>query len=322
MRQMKYAEALAEAVHMSMAADPRVTLVWGSMMGAAGGAPMAPIRADFANRILDPPISEAGMSGIAVGAAMSGARPIVPFGTASFMFRAWDQVLHEAGTVHYMSNGASTAPIVFHMLHGVRGAGAPQHSQSPQAMLWNSPGLEIVLAATPADVKGLFRTAIKSDNPTIFIDHVKLSTMEGPVPEGDYEIPFGVADIKRQGSDVTIIATSLQVHTALEAAGSLAADGIEAEVVDPRTIAPLDEQTILDSVAKTGRLVVVDECTPRCSVASEIAATVTEKAFRALKAAPARVNRLPAHIPYSPVLENFIAPSAERVIAAVKKVMG
>ena len=201
MRQMKYGEALAEAVHMSMAADPRVIMVWGSMMGLAGAKPMEPVRADFPDRILDPPISEAGMSGIAVGAAMAGARPIVPFGTASFMFRAWDQVLHEAGTVHYMSNGASTAPVVFHMLHGIRGAGAPQHSQSPQAMIWNCPGLEIVLASSPADVKGLFRTAIESNNPTLFIDHVKLMNREGPVPDGDYHIPFGVADIKRQGVD-------------------------------------------------------------------------------------------------------------------------
>lgn len=321
MPRMQYGEALAQAIHDSMAADPRVVLVWGSMMGLAGAKPMAPIRADFPDRILDPPISEAGLAGIAVGAAMAGARPILPFGTGSFSFRAWDQILHEAGTCHYMSNGASTAPVVFHMLHGIRGAGAPQHSQSPQAMMWNCPGLEIVLPSTPADVKGLFRSAIKSDNPTVFIDHARLMITEGEVPEGDYDIPLGTADIKRAGDDVTIVATSLQVLTALEAADALAADGIAAEVVDLRTLVPLDSAAVLASVAKTGRLVVVDECAPHCSVASEIAAMVAEEGFHHLKAPIARVTRMQAPVPYSKVLEDFISPRPDRVVDAVRRLV-
>lgn len=319
---MKYAEALAAAVHESMAADPSVVLVAGSMMGLAGSAPMAPVRADFADRILEPPISEAGLAGICIGAAMNGARPILPFGTGSFSFRAWDQILHEAGSCHYMSNGATTVPMVFHMLHGLRGGGAAQHSYSPQAMMWNCPGLEIVLPSSPADVKGLFRTAIKSNNPTLFIDHAKLTVTEGEVPDGDYDIPFGVADIKRAGGDVTIVATSLQVLTALEAAETLAAEGIEAEVVDLRTLAPFDADTVLSSVAKTGRLAVVDECTPYCSVASEVAAMVAEDGFDLLKAPIRRINRLAAPTPYAAVLEEAIAPTAGRVADAVRALVG
>lgn len=319
---MRYADALAAAVHESMAADPRVVLIAGSMMGLAGAAPMAPIRKDFADRIFEPPISEAGLSGICVGAAIAGARPILPFGTGSFSFRAWDQILHEAGTCHYMSNGASTVPMVFHMLHGLRGGGAPQHSYSPQSMMWNCPGLEIVLPSSPADVKGLFRSAVKSDNPTLFIDHAKLTVTEGEVPDGDYDIPFGVADIKRTGGDVTIVATSLQVLTALEAAETLAADGIEAEVVDLRTLVPLDTEAVLSSVAKTGRLIVVDECNPRCSIASEIAATVAEEGFDLLKAPIARVNRMAAPVAAAKVLEDYISPTPARVVEAARRLVG
>jgi len=321
MREMTYAEALAEAIYDSMADDPTVALVWGSMMGLAGAKLMAPVRNDFADRILDPPISEAGIAGIGVGAALAGARPIIPFGTASFMFRAWDQIIHEAGTARYMSNGAATAPMVFHALHGIRGGGAPQHSQSPQAMAWNAPGIEIVLASTPADIKGLFRTAVKSDNPTIVFDHGKLMGMKGPVPDGDYDIPFGVADIKRKGGDVTIVATSLQVHTALAAADELAKDGIEAEIVDLRTLVPLDTEAILASLLRTGRLVIVDECAPRCSVASEIAATVAEEGFDLLKAPIRRVMRMEAPVPYSPVLEAELSPRPDRIVAAVRSVV-
>ena len=322
MREMTYAEALAEAVYDSLADDPAVTLVWGSMMGLAGAKLMAPVRNDFADRILDPPISEAALAGIGVGAALAGARPIIPFGTASFMFRAWDQILHEAGVARYMSNGAATAPMVFHALHGIRGGGAPQHSQSPQAMAWNAPGIEIVLASTPADIKGLFRSAVKSDNPTVVLDHARLMGIKGPVPDGDYDIPFGVADIKRKGGDVTVVATSWQVHTALAAAEVLARDGIEAEIVDLRTLVPLDTEAILASLLGTGRLVVVDECAPRCSVASEIAATVAEEGFDLLKAPIRRVMRADAPVPFSPTLEDRMSPRPADVVDAVRSVMG
>src|SRR5512145_3069337 len=207
-----------------------------------------------------------------------------------------------------MTNGAITVPVVFYAMHGMRGGGAAQHSGSPQAVLWNCPGLEIVLPASPADAKGLLASALKSNNPTFFLTHAKLLGLEGPVPEGPHEVPLGRADIKRPGRDVTIVATSYMVVVALAAAEALAREGIEAEVVDPRTLVPLDEEAILGSVARTGRIVIVDECHLRCSTASEIAATVAEKGFGSLKAPPVRVARADVPTPFSAPLEAAIAP--------------
>ncbi len=252
---------------------------------------------------------------------MAGARPFVDLSTAAFSFCAWSQLANEAAVAHYMSNGSIKVPVVYHMLHGVRGGGAPQHSHSPQAMLWNAPGLEIVAPSTPADVKGLLRTAIRSDNPTIVVNHSKLMAVEGEVPEGDYLIPFGVADIKRRGRDVTVVATSLMVQEALIAAAELAREGIEIEIVDPRTQVPFDEKTILDSVARTGRLVVADECPLRGGVASEITATIAEKGFGLLKAAPIRVARADTPVPLSPVLEDAVTPNHTKIAAAVQRVL-
>jgi pyruvate/2-oxoglutarate/acetoin dehydrogenase E1 component len=321
MRTISHAEALVEAVCECMAEDPHVALVWGSIMGVGGNNEHAErIKRDFGDRIFHPPISEAGIAAIATGAAMEGVRTIFPVGTASFMFRAWDQIIHEAGAAHYMSNGRVKAPLVIHVVHGLRGGGAVQHSQSPQAMLWNAPGIEIAIPSCPADAKGLMRTAIKSDNPTIFIDHQELTRRTGEVPEGPYDIPFGVADIKRDGRDVTIVAASLQVVHSLEAAEILAKDGIEAENVDLRSLVPLDEDAILKSVKKTGRLVVVDECAPRCSIASEIISVVAEKGMDLLRAPPVRVNRLPVHVPSNQDLEGFLGPNTGRIVEAVKGV--
>jgi pyruvate dehydrogenase E1 component beta subunit len=206
-------------------------------------------------------------------------------------------------------------------MHGVRGGGAAQHSGSPQAMLWNCPGLEIVLPSSPADAKGLLVTALRSNNPTFFITHSKLLGVEGLVPEGPYEIPLGRAEIKRPGRDVTIVATSYMVVVALAAAEALARDGIEAEVVDPRTLVPLDEDTILASVARTGRVVIVDECHLRCSTASEIAATIAEKGFTTLKAPPVRVARADVPTPFSAPLEAAVTPDRDKVIKAVRRVL-
>ena len=320
-RHITYAEAVAEAIRESLAADPAVALLSGGFMGLDGPHHIAAaIREEFGDRIMTPPISEAAIAGMAVGAAMAGARPIFPIGTGSFMLRAWDQILHEAATARAMSGGKVKVPVVFHLLHGLRGGGGAQHSLSPQAMLWNWPGLEIVLPATPADAKGLFRAAVQSDNPTVFVGHAKLMGEKGPVPEGDYTLPFGKAAVRREGGDVSIVATSLQVLTALAAAETLAADGIEADVIDLRSLRPLDTDTVLALVEKTGRLVVADECPLRCSVASEIAATVAEEGFRHLKAPIARVTRDPVTVPFSPVLEDAIAPSAERIVSAARRV--
>jgi pyruvate/2-oxoglutarate/acetoin dehydrogenase E1 component len=320
---MTHAEALVAAIRECMDEDDNVALVWGSLMGVGGNNDhVEHIKADFADRIFHPPISEAAIAAIATGAAMDGVRTIFPMGTASFMFRAWDQIIHEAGAAHYMSNGAVSIPAVFHVVHGLRGGGSVQHSQSPQSMLWNAPGIEIAMPSCPADAKGLMRAAIKSNNPTVFIDHQKLNKRSGEVPDGAYDIPFGVADIKREGADVTIVATSLQVVHALEAAETLSAAGIEAEIVDLRSLVPLDEKAILTSVGKTGRLLVVDEAPPRCSVASEVVATVVEKGMNLLKASPVRLNRLPVHVPANVALEDFVGPNTDRIVEAAKTLCG
>jgi acetoin:2,6-dichlorophenolindophenol oxidoreductase subunit beta len=320
---MTHAEALVAAIRECMDEDDNVALVWGSLMGVGGNNDhVQHIKADFADRIFHPPISEAAIAGIVTGAAMDGVRTIFPMGTASFMFRAWDQIIHEAGAAHYMSNGAVSIPAVFHVVHGLRGGGSVQHSQSPQSMLWNAPGIEIAMPSCPADAKGLMRTAIKSNNPTVFIDHQKLNKRTGEVPDGPYDIPFGVADIKREGGDITIVAASLQVVHALEAAGTLSAVGIEAEIVDLRSLVPLDEEAILTSVGKTGRLLVVDEAPPRCSVASEVVATVAEKGMDLLKAPPVRLNRLPVHVPANVALEDFVGPNTIRIVEAAKQLCG
>lgn len=322
MKQMSYAAALADALYEAMARDPRVSLVSGHILGLGPQRTlMDRIYAEFPDRILEPPNGEAAIAGMGAGAAMVGARPLVNFSTGNFSYLAFSQFANDAGVARHMSNGQIAVPVVYFALHGVRGGGAAQHSGSPQAMLWNCPGLEIVLPASPADAKGLLTTAIKSDNPTVFLGHGKLLGREGPVPEGPHATPFGQAEIKRQGRDVTIVATSYMVVVALEAAERLAHDGIEAEILDPRTLVPLDEAAILASVARTGRLVVVDECHLRCSVASEITAMVSEKGFPSLKAPPRRVARADVPTPYSPVLEAALTPDADKVVAAVKRVL-
>jgi len=273
-------------------------------------------------RIFDPPISEIGFCGLAVGAATAGLRPIVDVGTASFIFNAWPTVVNEAANVHYMTGGQTRAPVVFHILHGLRGGGAAQHSHSPQAMLWNAPGLQIMLPSSPKDVKGLVRTAAMSDSPTIWLDHPRLLEVKGQVPEVRYSIPFGQAEVKRVGKDVSIVATSFMVQRALGAAEELAKQGIDAEVVDPRTLVPLDKETILGSVAKTGRVVVVDECHKSCGVAAEIAAIVAEEGYSSLKGPIKRVATADVPVPFSPRLEAAIEPTEEKIVAAVRSLVG
>jgi pyruvate dehydrogenase E1 component beta subunit len=323
MKQTSYAAAIVDALRISLAEDPRVSLVGSYVLGLGPERVlMDSIRAEFADRIYDPPTSEAAIVSVGAGAAMAGARPFVDIGTASFSYVGWSPLVNEAAVARHMSGGQLRVPVVYHMLHGLRGGGAAQHSHSPQAMLWNAAGLEIVVPSSPYDVKGLLRTAIKSDNPTVFIDHARLMDIEGPVPEGDYSVPFGRADIKRPGRDVTVVATSYVVHAALAAAERLAAEGIEVEVVDPRTLVPLDHGTILDSVGRTGRLVVVDETNLSCGVASEISAIVAEEGFSLLRAPILRVARPNVPTPFSKPLEDAITPTADRVCAAVRKVLG
>jgi len=322
MRKISYAAAIVEALRTSLAEDPRVSLVGSYVLGLGPKRVlMDPIRAEFPDRIYDPPTSEAAIVSLGAGAAMAGARPFVDIGTASFSYVGWSPLVNEAAVAHHMSNGAVRVPVVYHMLHGLRGGGAAQHSHSPQAMLWNAAGLEIVLPSSPYDVKGLIRSAIKSDNPTVFVNHARLMDIEGDVPEEDYAIPLGRGDIKRNGRDVTLIATSYIVQTALAAAETLAGEGIEIEVVDPRTLVPLDRDLLLQSVGRTGRLVVADETNLSCGIASELSAIVAEHGFRSLRAPIMRVARPNVPTPFSQPLEQAITPTSDKICDAVRKIM-
>ena len=323
MRELAYYEAKLEALGEILAADERVHLFGGSFLGLSPHRGLfQKIALAYPERVAFPPISELGFCGLAVGAAMAGLRPVVDLSTASFIFEAWPQVVNEAANAFYMSGGQTRAPVVFHIFHGLRGGGAAQHSHSPQAMLWNAPGLEIALPSSPRDVRGLLKTAARSDNPTIFVDHVQLLEMLGPVPEDDAAIPFGVAEVKRAGSDVTLIATSYLVQRCLIVAERLAREGIQAEVVDPRTLVPLDFHTLMASVEKTRRVVIVDECHQSCGVAAELAARIGEAGFDKLKAPIRRVATLDVPVPYSERLEEFIGPSDSRISEAVRAVVG
>jgi len=322
MREIAYYEAKFEALNEVMAADPRVHLINGTFLS------LSPRREVFQNlvkkygdRIMSPPISELSFCGLAAGAAMAGLRPIVDLSTGSFIFEGWPQVANEAANAFYMSGGQTRVPVVYHLFHGLRGGGAAQHSASPQAMLWNNPGLEIVLPSSPRDVKGLLKSAVASDNPTIFVDHVRLLEVKGDIPENDAPIPFGVADVKRKGNDVTVISTSYMVQRCLQVGDKLAVEKIDIEVVDPRTLVPFDMATIMASVEKTGRVVIVDETHQSCGVAAEIAARIAETGFDKLKAPIRRVSTLDVPVPYSPPLEEYIGPREDRIVEAVRSVL-
>ena len=321
-REITYAEGMARGLTEVLESDPRVHLMGQYFFGLTEHrAKTVAIRERFGERIWDPPIAEIGYVGTGIGAAISGLRPIVDVATASFIFQAWSQVVNEAANAHYMTGGQTSVPMVIHVNHGVRGRGAAQHSHSPQAALWNTPGLKIMLPSSPRDVRGLIHTAVADDNPVFWADHVKLFDTLGPAPDEPESIPFGVADIKRPGTDVTIVATSYMVVRSLEAAGLLADDGIDVEVVDPRTLVPLDLDAILTSVAKTGRLVIVDEGHRSAGVGSEFAALVAEHAFDALRAPIRRVATADVPIPFSLVLEGAVEPTLSRIITAVREVV-
>lgn len=322
MREIAYYEAKFEALHEIMASDERVHLIGGTFLSLSPHRHFfQDLTKKYRDRVMSPPISELGFCGLATGAAMAGLRPIVDISTGSFIFEGWPQVANEAANAFYMSAGQTRVPVVFHLFHGLRGGGAAQHSASPQAMLWNNPGLEIVLPSSPRDVKGLLKTAVASDNPTIFVDHVHLLDVRGEVPENDSPIPFGVADVKRKGRDVTVISTSYMIQRCLKLADQLAKDKIDVEVVDPRTLVPFDLKTILSSVEKTGRVVIVDETHQSCGVAAEIAARIAETGFDKLKAPVRRVATLDVPVPYSPPLEEYIGPTDARITEAIRTVV-
>src|SRR4051812_36959083 len=319
MRELAYYEAKFEALEEIMAADERVHLINGTFLSLSPHRHVyQSLFKKYGKRMVSPPISELGFCGMAIGAAMAGLRPIVDLSTGSFIYEAWPQVANEAANAFYMSGGQTRVPVVFHLFHGLRGGGAAQHSASPQAMLWNVPGLEIVLPSSARDVKGLLKTAVASDNPTIFVDHTRLLDVRGEVPENDKPIPFGIADVKRKGSDVTLIATSYTVQVCLKVAEQLAKEKIDVEVVDPRTLVPFDLATILASVDKTHRVVIADETHQSCGVAAEIAARIAESGFDKLKAPIRRVSTFDVPVPYSPPLEEYIGPTESRISAAVR----
>ena len=319
-----YREALNQAMTEEMERDDRVFLMGEEVAEYDGAYKVSQgMLAKFGpRRVIDTPISESGFAGIGIGAAMVGLRPIVEFMTFSFSLVAIDQIVNNAANMRYMSGGQFTIPIVFRGSSGMAGALAATHSHGLEAWYAQIPGLTVVLPSTPADAKGLLKSAIRSDDPVVFIENEVLYADKGEVPEGEHLVPIGKADIKRAGSDVTLITYSRSLHATLAAAERLAADeGIEAEVVDLRTIRPLDLETILASVVKTHRAVIVEEDWPYCGIGAGVSDRIYRSVFDELDAPIARVAAKDAPIPYSRALESTMLPSADRVIAAVKEVL-
>jgi pyruvate/2-oxoglutarate/acetoin dehydrogenase E1 component len=321
MRPIIYLMALNEALQQEMERDPTV-FVTGEDVGQHPpmGVTLGLLQKFGRQRVVDTPISESAILGLAVGAAAAGLRPVVEIMFMDFLFVAFDQVINQMAKMRYMFGGKAKLPIVVRCPCGGGYQMAAQHSQSLEAMLCHIPGLKVVMPATPYDAKGLLTTAIRDDNPVFCLEHKKCYTLAGDVPQEQYEIPLGVAEVKRPGSDVTIVATSYMVHEALRAAEQLSQRGIEAEVIDPRTLLPLDMETILASVRKTHRVVIVHEAVKFCGVGAEIAAQVAEAAFDALEAPPVRVAAPFCPVPFSAPLEEAYLPNAQKIIDAVSSV--
>jgi pyruvate/2-oxoglutarate/acetoin dehydrogenase E1 component len=320
MRELTYTEALLEAFSEEMRRDEKVF----HLCGALG--PLERLIPEFgAARVRVCPISEEAYVGASIGAAGSGFRPIVSPGMMTFAFTAMDQIVNQMAKIHYMFGGQSSFPIVFRASTGGGRSAAAQHSQSPHPMFMNLAGLKLLMPATPYDAKGLMKSAIRDNNPVVVFEDQILAARgdKGPVPKEEYTVPIGVADVKRQGNDVTVIAISKMVPEALAAAETLAAEGVSVEVVDPRTLVPMDKDTLRQSVRKTGRVVIVDEACLTCSAAAEITALLTEdpRTFRALQAPPKRVCAPDVPIPYSPVMERFCLPDQDRVVQGVREVL-
>ena len=273
-------------------------------------------------RVIDSPISEAGISGIGLGAAMTGMRPVVDIMFGDFLTLVMDQVANQAAKIHYMSGGRLKAPLTIRTTLGATRRSAAQHSQSLHAWVAHVPGLKVAVPSTPYDAKGLLKSAIRDDNPVVFFEDKMMFATKGPVPEEEYTLPLGVADVKREGEDLTIVATSSMVYVALEAAELLAQEGVSAEVVDPRTLVPLDRETLVASVTKTGRALVVDEGHTSYGVSAELAAILADEAFWHLDAPVKRLAAMDIPIPFSPVLEDQTVPTPERVLEVAKTLVG
>jgi pyruvate dehydrogenase E1 component beta subunit len=324
LRQIQYVDAGVEALQEEMRRDPSVFYI-GQGIGKRGGnyKQSRGLWEEFGDlRVRDMPISELGQVGLGVGAAITGSRPVVDIVFLDMIMEAMGQIVEQAATIHYTSNGKFKVPLVVRAAMGTVRSTGPHHSRCFYSWFAHIPGLKVALPASAGDVKGLLKTAIRDDGPVIFIEHKFFYNKKGPVPTGEYSIPFGQANICRPGKDVTILAMSLMVWHALEAAARLEREGISAEVIDPRTIVPFDEQTLLESVAKTGRLLIVDEAQQFCGFSAEAAAMVSSKAFDDLDAPIRRLAALPTPHPFNPVLEAAMLPSVGSIVAEVRQLVG
>ncbi|HEX2929134.1 MAG TPA: alpha-ketoacid dehydrogenase subunit beta [Candidatus Binatia bacterium] len=321
MREITFGQAINEAIAEEMRRDPRVFVIGEDV--AEAGTPfkvLSGLVKEFGpKRVIDSPISEAGIAGIGVGAAMTGMRPVVDIMFGDFITLTMDQLVNQAAKIHYMSGGKLKVPMVLRTTLGATRRSAAQHSQSLQAWVSHIPGLKVAIPATPYDAKGLLKSAIRDDNPVVFFEDKLMYPLKGHVPEEEYTIPFGVADVKLGGSDITLVATSSMVQVALAAAESLESNGISAEVIDVRTTLPLDKQTLIDSVKKTSRAIVVDEGYEGYGVTAEIASVIADGAFYYLDAPVKRMGAMNVPVPFSPVLEDQTVPTSESVVDAAKR---
>jgi pyruvate dehydrogenase E1 component beta subunit len=332
-RTITFQQAISEALAQEMARDPSVIVMgednvggmgadgekdaWGGVLGVTKG-----LYPKFGDRVMDTPISESAFIGAAIGAATAGMRPVAELMFIDFMGVCFDQIFNQAAKFRYMFGGKAQTPVVIRTMVGAGFRAAAQHSQMLYSIFTHIPGLKVVIPATPYDAKGLMIQSIRDNDPVIFCEHKMLYTVQGEVPEEIYTIPFGEANVVRDGKHVTIVTLGRMVHVALEAAANLAKNNIQCEVIDLRTTSPMDQDTVLESVEKTGRLVVVDEANPRCNIATDVSAIVAQKAFGALKAPIEMVTAPHTPVPFSPDLEDLYIPNAAKIEAAVVKVTG
>ena len=323
-REITFAQAVREALAEEMRRDSRVCILGEDV--AEAGTPfkvLSGLVEEFGtSRVIDTPISEAGFTGVGVGAAMTGMRPVIDIMFGDFLTLVMDQMVNQAAKVHYMSGGKWKVPMVLRTTLGATRRSAAQHSQSLHAWLSHVPGLKVVMPSTPYDAKGLLKSAIRDDNPVVFFEDKMMYRQKGPVPADDYTIPLGVGDVKRVGKDITLVATSSMVEVALGAAALLQEIGVSAEVIDPRTTWPLDEKTLVDSARKTSRAIVIDEGYGRYGVTGELASVISEGAFYNLEAPVKRMGAMHVPIPFSPPLEDVTVPTAQTVFEAARALCG
>jgi pyruvate dehydrogenase E1 component beta subunit len=331
-RKISFQQAISEALAQEMARDSTVVVMgedvvggngadgemdaWGGVLGVTKG-----LWAKYGDRVMDTPISESAFIGAAIGAATAGLRPVVELMFVDFMGVCFDQIFNQAAKFRYMFGGNAKTPVVIRTMIGAGFRAAAQHSQCLYPVFTHIPGLKCVVPSTPYDAKGLLIQSIRDNDPVMFFEHKLLYSMQGEVPEESYVLPFGEANFVREGSDVTIVAFGRMVHTAQESAIELAREGFECEIIDPRTTSPLDEDSILESVEKTGRLIVVDEASPRCNMATDVSAMVAQKRFDSLKAPIRMVTPPHTPVPFSDVLEDLYIPDSRRIATAVRETL-